>query len=174
MSLYNRLFQENEDAMALLGMISCTRDMFQRYRDVFLNVEGNVITVLTRLGGGNRKDYQEVFDAMKCSPYYIRDYDDVFDETYCYFDFSVPEKYKKTCKMMAPKEEWPGIKAIFEKEIAESKIPGSNDEKRMDQIAASIFGALEAGYDPNDEAFKKHFRDKLGPDFNGDITIIKL
>lgn len=51
MSLYNRLFQENEDATALLGMISCTRDMFQRYRDVFLNVEGNVITVLTRLGG---------------------------------------------------------------------------------------------------------------------------
>ena len=75
MSLYNRLFQENKDATALLGMISCTRDMFQRYRDVFLNVEGNVITVLTRLGGGNRKDYQEVFDAMKCSPYYIRDYD---------------------------------------------------------------------------------------------------
>lgn len=81
---------------------------------------------------------------------------------------------KKTCKMMAPKEEWPGIKAIFEKEISESKIPGSDAEKRMDQIAASIFGALEAGYDPNDEAFKKHFRDKLGPDFNGDITIIKL
>ena len=174
MSLYNRLFQENKDAAALLGMISCTRDMFQRYRDVFLNVEGNVITVLTRLGGCNRKDYQEVFDAMKCSPYYIRDYDDVFDETYCYFDFSVPEKYKKTCKMMAPKENRPSIKELFEKEIAESKIPGSDAEKRMDQIAASIFGALEAGYDPNDEAFKKHFRDKLGPDFNGDITIIKL
>ena len=63
---------------------------------------------------------------------------------------------------------------MSEKEIAESKIPGSDAEKRMDQIAASIFGALEAGYDPNDEAFKKHFRDKLGPDFNGDITIIKL
>ena len=95
MSLYNRLFQENEDATALLGMISCTRKMFQRYRDVHLNTEGDTITVLTRLGGENRKDYQEVFDAMKCSPYYIGDYDDVFDETYCYFDFSVPEKYKK-------------------------------------------------------------------------------
>ena len=30
MSLYNRLFQENEDATALLGMILCTREMFQR------------------------------------------------------------------------------------------------------------------------------------------------
>lgn len=174
MSLYNRLFQENKDAVALLGMISCTRKMFQRYRDVHLNKEGDTITVLTRLGGCNRKDYQEVFDAMKCSPYYIRDYDDIFNETYCYFDFSVPEKYKKTCKAMAPKEDQPSIKELFEKEIAESQIPGSDAEKRMDQIASLIFSAMEAGYDPNDEAFKKHFRDKLGPDFNGDITIIKL
>ena len=48
MSLYNALFQENEDATALLGMIGCTREIFQRYRDVNLNHEGPVITGMTR------------------------------------------------------------------------------------------------------------------------------
>lgn len=174
MSLYNMLFQENEDATALLGMIGCTRDMFQRYRDVNLNKEGNTITVLTRLGGPNRKDYRQVFTNVKKNPNYMRDYDDVFDNTYCYIDFSVPEKYKKTCKMMAPEEDQPTVKELFDREIEESKIPGSDAEKRMDMIAASIFAQIEIGGDPNSEEFKKFMKDKLGPDFDGDITVIKL
>lgn len=143
MSLYNVLFQENEDATALLGMIGCTRNMFQRYRDVNLNKEGTVITVLTRLGGLNRKDYKQVFKNVKRNPNYIRDYDDVFDNTYCYIDFKVPEKYKQTCKVMAPKEDQPTIKELFDKEIAESKIPGSDAEKRMMALAEQIFGNFD-------------------------------
>lgn len=143
MSLYNVLFQENEDATVLLGMIGCTRNMFQRYRDVNLNKEGTVITVLTRLGGFNRKDYKQVFKNVKRNPNYIRDYDDVFDNTYCYIDFKVPEKYKKTCKVMVPKEDQPSIKELFDKEIAESKIPGSDAEKRMMALAEQIFGNFD-------------------------------
>lgn len=174
MSLYNILFQENEDAMALLGMIGCTRNMFQRYRDVNLNTEGDTITVLTRLGGMNRKDYKQVFANIKRNPNYMRDYDDVFDNTYCYIDFSVPEQYKKTCKMMAPKEPRPSIKELFEKEIEESKIPGSDAEKRMDMIAAQIFQQISEGGDPADEEFRKGIKKKFGDDFDGEITIIKL
>lgn len=174
MSLYNALFQENEDATALLGMIGCTRDIFQRYRDVNLNKEGTVITVLTRLGGFNRKDYRQVFTNLKRNPNYMRDYDDVFDNTYCYIDFSIPEKYKKACKMMAPKENPPSIKEKFDREIAESKIPGSDAEKRMDMIAASIFAQIESGGDPNSEEFKKFMKKQMGDDFDGDITVIKL
>ena len=48
MSLYNRLFGENPDAMALLGMIGTTRNDFKRYRDVNLNKDGNIIIVTTR------------------------------------------------------------------------------------------------------------------------------
>lgn len=51
MSLYNVLFGENEEATVLLGMIGATREDFGRYRDVYLNTEGNKIIVLTRVGG---------------------------------------------------------------------------------------------------------------------------
>lgn len=138
MSLYNNLFQENEDATALLGMIECTRNMFQRYRDVYLNTKGTIITVLTRLGGLNREDYKQVFKNMERNPNYIKDYDDDYDNTYCYFEFKVPKKYIKTCKMMAPKKERPKIKELFDKEIAESKIPESLAEERMNNIAQQI------------------------------------
>ena len=57
MSLYNRLFNENKDATALLGMINCTRNDFMRYRDVYLNKTGTIITVVARIGRYNRKEY---------------------------------------------------------------------------------------------------------------------
>ena len=71
MSLYNRLFGENPDAMALLGMIGTTRNDFQRYRDVNLNKDGNIIIVTTRLGGGNRDNYKQVFTNMRRNENYI-------------------------------------------------------------------------------------------------------
>ena len=145
MSLYNVLFGENADAVPLLGMIGVTRDDFQRYRDVYLNPEGNKITVLTRLGGCNRGDYKEVFKMMKKNPNYIKNYDDKFDHTYTYFEFKVPEKYLQACKMMAPKEERLSLKKMFEKEIEESKVPGSEASKRMDKIVESILGSIESG-----------------------------
>lgn len=51
MSLYNMLFGENPDAMALLGMLELTRKVFGRYRDVYLNKDGTKITVISRIGG---------------------------------------------------------------------------------------------------------------------------
>lgn len=145
MSLYTRLFGENEDAVALLGMLSLTRNEFQRYRDVYLNKEGTKIIVLTRLGGGNRKEYKQVFKNMKKHPYYIKNYDDKFDKTYAFFEFKVPEKYEHTCKAIAPKEERLSLKEMFEKEIEESKIPGSEASKRADAIAEEFFRAMESG-----------------------------
>ena len=63
MSLYNRLFQENEDATALLGMISCTREMFQRYRDVHLNTEGDTITIYEVTYKAGNYSYKTIGDA---------------------------------------------------------------------------------------------------------------
>ena len=143
MSLYNRLFGENENAMPLLGMINTTRTQFQRYRDVFLNKEGTIITVLTRLGGGNRSDYEEVFKKMRANDYYIKDYDDDYDSTYCYFEFKVPEHYLEVCKKLAPTEDRLSIKEMFDKEVEEAQIPGSAASKRMDEIGKMIADALE-------------------------------
>ena len=65
MSLYNRLFGENPDATILLGMLGLTRHSFGRYRDCFLNQSGNAITVITRIGGGNKPDYEDVYKNME-------------------------------------------------------------------------------------------------------------
>jgi hypothetical protein len=145
LSLYNILFGENEDAMALLGMISCTRNIFQRYRDVYLNKEGTIITVLTRIGGANRKDYKQVFKDIKRNPYYIRNYDDNFDNTYCYFEFKVPDKYKFTCYKMRPKKDRPSVSDMFKQEIKDAEVPGSEASKRMEKLAEQIFNNMDDG-----------------------------
>lgn len=147
MSLYNRLFKENEDAVPLLGMINCTRNDFQRYRDVYLNKEGTVITVVTRLGGPNRKDYKQVFNNMMKHELYIQSYDDDFDSTYAYFEFKVPEKYAATCKLMAPKVDRLSVGEMFKKECEEMNVPGSPAFKRAEALAKEIFENLSGESD---------------------------
>jgi RecJ-like exonuclease len=89
-----------------------------RFRDIFLTEGGDKIVVYTRNGGGNRtcekcpteeevlacKECNWIFDQETCPvracitlkkhPYYVRDWDDEYDETYAYFEFNVPEAYK--------------------------------------------------------------------------------
>lgn len=145
MSLYTQLFGENKDAVPLLGMLGLTRSAFERYRDVYLNKYGTKIIVLTRIGGNNAEDYQEVYTTMKAHPYFIKAYDDDFDETYAYFEFSVPEKYKEACKMMAPKEDRPGVHELFTKELEEANKPGTEASKRMESIAKQIIDGINSG-----------------------------
>lgn len=145
MSLYNQLFDENKDATALLGMLSLTRNDFARYRDVWLNKNGTIITVLARIGGNNRKDYKQVFTNIRKNKYFIKDFDDNFDNTYAYLQFKIPEKYQYTCKSIAPKEERLSLKEMFEKEIQEAKIPGSEADKRIEKIANEILKNIKNG-----------------------------
>ena len=145
MSLYTKLFGENTDAVALLGMLSLTRNSFGRYRDVYLNKEGTIITVTARIGGGNAEDYDYVFNDIRQHSQYIKDYEDDFDETYAYFEFSVPEKYKQACKMMAPAEDRLSVGDMFHKEIEEANNPNSEAAKRMDKIAKEIINAIDNG-----------------------------
>ena len=145
MRLYTKLFGENPDATALLGMIGLTRPSFERYRDAYLNKYGTKIIVLARIGGGNTETYREVYENMKSHPYFIKAYDDNFDETYAYFEFSVPEKYKKACKMMAPKEDRLSVGDMFHKEVKEAEKPDTEAAKRMEDIAKTIMDAIENG-----------------------------
>lgn len=145
MSLYNRLFGENKDATALLGMINCTRDDFMRYRDVHLNKAGTIITVTARIGGNNRKKYGYILNNIRKNIHYKRDFDDNFDNTYAYIQFSVPEEYIKTCKMIAPKEERLNFGELFKKEIKDAEIPGTEAYKRMEDIANEIMKNIEKG-----------------------------
>lgn len=144
MSLYNFLFGENKDTDVLLGVIGFTKADFGRFRDIFLNPEGDIISVLTRLGGGNRKEYKTYITNARNSELYIKDYDDKYDSTYAYFKFRVPEKYSEMCKSIAPKEKRKSIKQLFDDEIRESNIEGTDANKRMKQMADEIFNQLNS------------------------------
>lgn len=160
MSLYNQLFGENKDAMALIGALGLTRDAFGRYRDVYVNKDGTKIIVYTRCGGGNRLEYEEIYNTMKAHPNYICDYDDDFDETYSYIEFSVPEKYSQMCKSMATGEEPISVSEKFKIECEEMNKPGSDTYKRADKYVEQLINRISE--DMNNDGFE------------GGITIIKL
>jgi len=75
-----------------------------RFRDIYLNEDGTRIILYTRNGGGNREYYNYVFEILRQHPNYLEDYDDDYDSTYAYIEFSVPEEYKELCHALATGE----------------------------------------------------------------------
>ena len=110
MSLYNMLFGENASQKEFLfSLLGKTSGDFGRYRDIYVTDEH--IVVHTRCGGGNREDYEDVFEEMSTHPLYDYDQDDDFDCTYADIYFRHPEQYRDLLKEMAvgtvtPSEKW--------------------------------------------------------------------
>lgn len=142
MSLYNLLFGVNEIAPLLLFVLDIDQpdDKWDsgRFRDIYLNKDGTIITLYTRNGGGNRDhwsfSYSEYTEGEECPcagciishklpkhPNYLRDHDDVFDSTYAYVEFSVPDQFKDICKGLASNEEPEKIHEKFSKYTEELK-----------------------------------------------------
>ena len=92
MSLYNMLFGMNPDTEKLMEVLGKTTGDFGRFRNVYM--EDGFIVVHTRNGGGNREDYEDVFDEMSEHPWYSHDADDDFDCTYANIYFKIPENHK--------------------------------------------------------------------------------
>lgn len=142
MSLYNFLMGENPDYVVLLGSLGLDKNSFGRYRDIHLNADGSVIIVYTRLGGQNRKDYKQFITNLRRHPNYIRDYDDDFDDTYAYFEFSVPEKYKKMCKSMSTGKEPLSVQEKFDEHIKRMDVPGTPEYAKAQEIAKMFEDAI--------------------------------
>lgn len=144
MSLYNQLFGVNKEMPELLGMLGVNTEYFDRFRDVELIHDGTKIRVMTRLGGGNRGDYQETWDKIRRHELYMGDYDDGFDNTYAYIEFKVPEKYISTTKAMF-KGEPETFQEKFKRELKEMDKPGTEAYKRAEKIAKQITNAIDLG-----------------------------
>lgn len=116
MSLYNALFGKNPMSLILLKMLNLTEKDCGRFRDAYLH--DDKIIVYTRNGGDNRGHwdfiYEEYDEGENCPcagcvmdyrlpnhPNYICDYDDDFDCTYAYIEFSIPDEYKELLKEVA-------------------------------------------------------------------------
>ena len=92
MNMYNMVHGYNPLVGILLGVLEVKPDDFGRFRDAYLiKREGELqIAVFTRCGGGNRADYEDVFEEAREHPLYVEDYDDDFDSTYAYIIFKIP------------------------------------------------------------------------------------
>ena len=141
MSLYNMLFGTNEEMPVLLGMIGVNTEYFDRFRDVDLIENGTKIRVLTRLGGGNREDYEDTWEKIREHELYITDYDNDFDCTYAYVEFNIPDKFKETAKKMF-KGEPISVSDKFNNEIKEMGKEGTKANEKAKQIAQEIENAI--------------------------------
>ena len=88
-----------------------------RFRDIYLNEDGTRIILYTRNGGGNREAYEYVFELLRSHPNYISDYDDDFDCTYAYIDFSVPKEYGDDLRKLATGEKPESVSKKFQKAL---------------------------------------------------------
>lgn len=108
--LYNMLFGENASQKEFLfAILEKEQGDFGRYRDIYVTEEH--IVVHTRNGGGNREDYEDVFDEMSEHPLYDYDEDDDFDCTYANIYFKHPAEHAEVLKEMSkgtitPSEKW--------------------------------------------------------------------
>ena len=133
-NLYNMLFGVNPATFYILPMLGKHPDEYPRYRDCFVNEE-NQIVVMTRVGGNNRKSgYGE--EELYKHPNYVSTYDDESDNTYGYYVFSVPEKWKddfhKIMTKQKPSEEYIDCMCNIYTKIAD-KIRNQFDELNADE-----------------------------------------
>lgn len=146
MSLYNMLFGMNPAADVLLAMLGKTRDDFGRFRDCYPNDDGTQIIVHTRCGGGNRDDYEGVFDEMQAHPNYLSDADDDFDCTYADIVFSVPEPFAESVKAIADQTDTRPPAEKWEKLLTDMRENKDNPAvSRALEVGGRIFGAITEG-----------------------------
>lgn len=92
MSLYNMMNGFNPACVFIMPMLGRKQDEWPRFRDCFVNKEGQ-IEIYTRVGGGNRGcGYGE--EELYKDPNFVTSYDDDFDNTYATYVFNVPEVWK--------------------------------------------------------------------------------
>ena len=108
----------NPDSDKLLELLGKTTGDFGRFRNVYM--EDGYIIVHTRCGGGNREDYQDVFDEMSTHPWYSHNADDDFDCTYANIYFKVPDNQKDFLAIQNfnegknPNEQWKELFEMFD------------------------------------------------------------
>ena len=120
--------------LALIPLLGKPYTSYPRFRNCFSSDEehseyDDMIHVYMRVGGGNRESYEEEIEEMKASPYYVADFDDSFDNTYCTFVFEIPEEYKADLPYIKSGEFNKTSKAYLDK-LCEVHPDQSHDIKR--------------------------------------------
>ena len=153
--MYNTLFGINNLASLCLLSIGLDPVEIPRFRDAIFEERNKhyYVKVLTRTGGDNRGCYNN--KALLENKNYMKDYDDKFDTTYRYFIFRVPKdtykhfNWENIFRDQSRKEI--NIKKMFNKEIKEMSIPGTDANKRAEKMAKGIESILNKAKDDNNK-----------------------
>jgi len=127
-----------------------------RFRDIFYDPDKKLIILYTRNGGGNREYYQYVFDLLRKHPNYVRDYDDSFDCTYAYIEFSVPEMYKKFLDELTEGTKVETVSEKFDRackeleDVSPEELKTSNKYKAVREVIEAIMMAVKKVEDNED------------------------
>lgn len=123
------LFGYNPAAKIVLTMLEIESPAeVGRFRDAYFQknpVDGEICGVLlTRMGGGNRPDYQDEIAGLREHPDYRFDQDCVGDHTYAEFWFRIPEEVREGMPKII--EEFP--------QILVTETLGERFDKKLDEI----------------------------------------
>ena len=161
MSMYNALFGVNPIAPLLKAVLGL-EDQWRtgRFRDIHLNEDGTGIILYTRNGGWNRDHWDITYPneelGLSCPcpgccityhlpkhPNYVRDWDDDFDSTYAYVEFTVPDEWVSLMKELAKGENLPSIGDKFADLVSALDNKESTPEtQRALDVGREIFGAI--------------------------------
>lgn len=148
------LHGQNPNSAILLSMLGIDQEGSKyssgRFRDIYLNADGTKILLYTRNGGGNREDYQQVFDELETHPNYVKDYDDDFDCTYATIEFTVPAEHASMAAKMADGKNPKTIHEKFEESMKEMQSM-TREQIEADPRFAPLCAIMKQIADPSNE-----------------------
>lgn len=105
MSVYHMIHGRQPGGDAILDALGLDPRDVPRLRDCWVEPNardgGYRIVVYTRMGGGNREQYQDDIDALSDHPLYLYDQDEPHDPTYASIFFALPEAYADELRALA-------------------------------------------------------------------------
>ena len=101
--LYNMVRGFNPACVLVMPMLGRKENEWPRFRDCFVSKDGKRIVILTRVGGNNRdQGYGE--EELYKDPLFVTTYDAEDDNTYGFYEFNVPEKWKRDFEFIVAKK----------------------------------------------------------------------
>ena len=144
MSLYNALMGFNPACVVFLPMLGRTQEEYPRFRDCFISDDEKRIVIFTRVGGGNRDcGYGE--EELYNDENFVKTYDDDFDSTYGYYEFNVPDRWKKDFDAILSK----GLNAASDEYVAYVKefYPKLAEDGLIDRIFRAMDESVKEAHD---------------------------
>lgn len=122
MSMYHVIHGRQPGVEAILDALGLDPGDVPRLRDCWVEPNardgGYRIVIYTRMGGGNRDEYQEDIDALADHPLYLSDHDVAHDPTYAAIHFALPEAYAGELRALAldkPRDMEAEFQAVLER-----------------------------------------------------------